>query len=94
MEDFQHDGFFATLMRDAMDNLNYWNAKKDVDDLLSCGMEFKDRQFISSITMTAMYALLHLIKHRIQNADEFNDELRDIQPLSAAIVAYLHACDT
>ena len=81
-------------MRDAMDNLNYWNAKKDVDDLLSCGMEFKDRQFISSVTMTAMYALLYLIKHRIQNADELNDDKRDIQPLSAAIVAYLHACDT
>lgn len=61
MEDFQYGGFFATLMKDAMEKMDYWNAKKEIDDLLAVGMEFKDKRFINHIVTVAMYALLYSI---------------------------------
>lgn len=93
MDGFTSNRFLDKLVHNIYEKREFFNTTKLIDSLLSTAEENGGEHSISAVILMSMWFMMCVMIWRIQNADELNDDLRDIQPLSAAIVTYLHACD-
>lgn len=94
MDGFTPNTFLDKLVHNIYEKREFFNTTKLIDSLLSTAEENGGEHSISAVTLMSMWLMLYAMIWRLQNADELSDDLRDIQPLSAAIVAYLRACDS